>query len=58
MMIKELLQRQINTIEEEIKNLSEKIDYYDSINQPIVQLSKKLDEKRQELESIKRLIVD
>lgn len=56
MTLKEMVQKQIVDLEEQIKILSEKIDYLDSINQPINQIAKDLGIKQTELSSLQSMV--
>lgn len=56
MTLKEMVQKQIVDLEEEIKSLSEKIDYLDSINQPFNQIAKDLGTKQEQLNSLQSMV--
>ena len=51
-----MVQKQIVDLEEQIKILSEKIDYLDSINQPYNQIAKALGMRQEELSSLKAMV--
>lgn len=55
-MIKERVAKKICDLEAEIENIREQIEYNDSVGQPILFLTQKLEEKQLSLESIKKLI--
>lgn len=55
-MIKERVAKQICDLEAEIENIREQIEYNDSVGQPILFLTQKLEEKQLSLDSIKKLI--
>lgn len=52
----EFVKKQIQTLEDEIKTLTEKIEYNDSVNQPVNHLGQKLEEKQAMLESLKKFV--
>lgn len=56
MTLNEMVQKQIVDLEEQIKILSEKIDYLDSINQPYNQIAKALGMRQEELSSLKAMV--
>lgn len=56
MTLKEMVQKQIVDLEDQIKILSEKIDYCDSKNQPVGSLGPELSEKQAALESLKKFV--
>jgi hypothetical protein len=58
MTLKEMVQKQILDTEEQIKILSEKIDYLDSINQPYNKIALELGMLQGNLTSLKAMIAN